>query len=280
VCCTDPIQVFDCIEFNHRFRYGDTAGEIAFLAMDLDASGRPDLALDFVNAYLDSSGDFGAVPLLDFYRAYRAWIRGKVYGLQAIDSSRADHAALVTRARGYFDLAASYARPRCPPSLTVMTGLSASGKSTAARTIAHGACAIVVRTDAVRKHLAGVPWHQRHTGPVGEGLYTKEMTERTYAACLSIADELLGAGWSVVLDGVFGRRRERQAARARASAKGVSFRIVWCQAPEPVLRERLRSRQAEGRDLSDAGEAVLDLQLGHYEPPSAESDVERWSSDA
>ena len=142
VCCTDPIQVFDCIEFNHRFRYGDTAGEIAFLAMDLDASGRPDLALDFINAYLDSSGDWRR-PLLDFYRAYRAWTRGKVYGLQAADLDRADHAALASRARGYFDLAASYAQRRRAPSVIVMTGLSASGKSTAARRIAHGARAIV-----------------------------------------------------------------------------------------------------------------------------------------
>ena len=279
VCCTDPIQVFDCIEFNHRFRYGDTAGEIAFLAMDLDASGRPDLAIDFVNAYLDASGDFGAVPLLDFYRTYRAWIRGKVYGLQALDPARTDHAALVARARGYFDLAASYARPRGTPSLTVMTGLSASGKSTAARGIAHAASAIVVRTDAVRKQLAGVPWHRRHTGAVGEGLYTAAMTERTYATCLGIAEDLLEAGWSVVLDGVFGRRVERDAARALASKKGGPFRIVWCQAPETVLRERLRARQAGGRDLSDAREDVLDLQLRHYEPPTAEPDVERRSAE-
>lgn len=274
VCCTDPIQVFDCIEFNHRFRYGDTAGEIAFLAMDLDASGRSDLALDFINAYLDSSGDFGAVPLLDFYRAYRAWIRGKVYGLQAIDPGRAEHVALMSRARGYFELAASYARPRRAPSLTVMTGLSASGKSTVARRIAHGVSAIVVRTDAVRKQLAGVPWHRRYTGAVGEGLYSAAMTERTYATCLGVAEELLEAGWSVVLDGVFGRRAEREAARALARVKDASFRIVWCQAPEAVLRERLRARQAGGRDVSDAGEDVLDLQLRHYEPPSAEADVE------
>ena len=275
VCCTDPIQVFDCIEFNHRFRYGDTAGEIAFLAMDLDVLGQPDLALDFVNAYLDASGDYGAVPLLDFYRAYRAWIRGKVYGLQAVDPSRADHAALVARARAYFDLAASYARPRGTPSVTVMTGLSASGKSTAAREIAHAARAIAIRTDAVRKQLAGVPWHQRHPGGIGEGLYTAEMTKQTYRVCLDLADELLGDGWSVILDGVFGRRDERDAARSLAQRRGGAFRIVWCDAPEAVLRERLRARMASGRDLSDAREDVLDLQLRHYESPAGEPDVER-----
>jgi uncharacterized protein len=275
VCCTDPIEVFDCIEFNHRFRYGDTAGEIAFLAMDLDVLGRPDLALDFVNAYLDASGDYGAVPLLDFYRAYRAWVRGKVHGLQAADPARGDHAALVERARRYFDLAAAYARPRARPALAVMTGLSASGKSRAAREMAHEAGAIVVRTDAVRKQLAGVPWHQRQANGLGDGLYTPAMTARTYEACLGHAEALLGAGWSVILDGVFGRRAERDAARALARRCGVPFRIVWCEAPEPVLRERLRARVAAGRDLSDAREDVLDLQLRHYESPAGEPDVER-----
>ena len=275
VCCTDPIQVFDCIEFNHRFRYGDTAGEIGFLTMDLDVLGRPDLALDFVNAYLDASGDYGAVPLLDFYRAYRAWIRGKVYGLQAVDPRRADHAALVARARAYFDLAASYVRPRPAPSLTVMTGLSASGKSTVARGIAHTDRAVVVRTDAVRKQLAGVPWHQRHAGGLAEGLYTADMTARTYRTCLERAGELLAAGWSVVLDGVFGRRAERDAARALARERGAAFRVAWCDAPEAVLRARLRARAAAGRDLSDASEDVLDAQLRHYEPPAGEADVRR-----
>jgi aminoglycoside phosphotransferase family enzyme/predicted kinase len=275
VCCTDPIQVFDCIEFNHRFRYGDTAGEIAFLAMDLDVLGRPDLALDFINAYLDASGDYGAVPLLDFYRAYRAWVRGKVHGLQAVDPGRADRAALVARARAYVDLAASYARPRPAPSLAVMTGLSASGKSRAARELAHAVRGIAVRTDAVRKQLAGVPWHQRPPGGLGEGLYTPAMTARTYATCLQVAADLLAAGWSVILDGVFGRRAERDAARALARRRGVSMRVVWCEAPEAVLRERLRARRAAARDLSDAGEEVLDLQLRHYEPPAGEPDVER-----
>ena len=100
------------------------------------------------------------------------------------------------------------------------------------------------------------------------------MTRRTYAACLDHAAALLGAGWSVILDGVFGRRAERDAARALARRLGTAFRIVWCDAPEAVLRERLRARMASGRDLSDAREEVLDLQLRHYESPAGEPEVE------
>lgn len=275
VCCTEPVRIFDCIEFNHRFRYGDTASEIAFLAMDLEASGRPDLALDFVNAYLDASGDYGALPLLDFYRAYRAWVRGKVYGLQAMEPERPDRDALVARARGYFELAARFARRRPAPRLTVMTGLMGSGKTTIARGLAREG-AIVVRTDAVRKQLAGVSWRTRDPAAFGAGLYSAAMSERTYAECLRIADRLLAAGWSVILDGVFGRRAERDAAREVAGRRRTPVRIVWCDVPDAELRARLRQRASTGRDLSDAREELLDAQRRRYESPEGEPGVERW----
>lgn len=274
VCCTQPIRIFDCIEFNHRFRYGDTASEIAFLAMDLEASGRPDLAMGFVNAYLDASGDYPAVPLLDFYRAYRAWVRGKVYGLQAVDPGRTDRAALAARAGAYFELARRYGQPRPRPALTVMTGLMGSGKSTLARARAGGS-AVIVRTDAVRKQLAGLHWSARGTEGFGEGLYGPEMTARTYARCLEIAGMLLRARWPVILDGVFGRRGERDDARALARDTGVPVRVVWCDVPEAELRRRLRARAAGGRDLSDAREDLLEAQMRRYEAPAGEADVER-----
>ncbi len=275
VCCTDPIRIFDCIEFNRRFRYGDTASEIAFLAMDLEESGRRDLAIDFLNAYLDASGDYAAVPLLDFYRAYRAYVRGKVYGMQAGDPRRPDAAAAAARARRYFELAGRYARPRGRGRLTVMTGLMGSGKTTVARRLARATGAIVVRTDAVRKQLAGIPRHRRVRAAFGRGLYGPELTARTYAACRRIGERLLAAGWPVVLDGVFGRRAERAAARALARRRGVPFRIVWCDAPVSELRRRLRARARGGRDLSDARVELLDAQRRVYEPPAGEPDVER-----
>ncbi len=266
ICCTDPIRIYDCIEFNHRFRYGDTASEIAFLAMDLDVLGRPDLAMDFVNAYLDASGDYTAIPLLDFYRAYRAYVRGKVLGMQGEPQRE--------RAHNYFALAAGYAAPRPAPRLIVMTGLIGSGKTTVARGLSRED-GIVIRTDAGRRQVAGVPWHHRGGAGFGEGLYTPEMTLRTYARCLEIARDLLSAGWTVILDGVYGRRAERDAARALAKELGVAVQITWCDAPDDVLRERLRHRAAQAQDLSEAREDLLDAQKVQYESPRGEPAVVR-----
>ncbi|MGH7400418.1 MAG: kinase, partial [Candidatus Rokuibacteriota bacterium] len=118
VCCVEPVQIFDCIEFNHRFRFGDVAGEIAFLAMDLERLGRPDLAIRFLNAYLEENGDYEAVPLLDFYRAYRAWVRAKVTAFQV-----AEHPERVGEARTLFELAGRFVAPHRRPRLVITTGV-------------------------------------------------------------------------------------------------------------------------------------------------------------
>src|SRR5262249_1832304 len=204
VCCIEAIQIFDCIEFNHRFRYGDVAGEIAFLAMDLDRLGRPDLALRFLNAYLEASGDFDAVRLLDFYRAYRAFVRGKVLSFQ-IDQ-RPEAAA---KARDRFALAMRYIERRDRPRLLITSGVIGSGKSTVARQVAARLGAIVVRTDAVRKRLVGLALSEWHPVFFGEGLYRFEMVERTYAEAMSEVAKILESGWPVVVDGAFSSVAQR-----------------------------------------------------------------------
>jgi uncharacterized protein len=108
----DRLHLFDCIEFNARFRCADVAAEVAFLAMDLDHYRRPDLAAAFVDAYVGDSGDTELRSLLDFYRCYRAFVRGKVAALRMTeaDVSEREHNELTGEARSYFDLAHGYAR--------------------------------------------------------------------------------------------------------------------------------------------------------------------------
>jgi len=104
------ICIYDCIEFNDRFRYCDVASEIAFLAMDLDNYGRADLSKSFVNDYVSFSGDKELLKLLDFYRCYRAYVRGKVEGFKLDDPliSEEEKAKILAVARKYFELAESY----------------------------------------------------------------------------------------------------------------------------------------------------------------------------
>jgi uncharacterized protein len=275
VCCTEQIQIFDCIEFNHRFRYGDVAGEIAFLAMDLDRLGRPDLALRFLNAYLDASGDYDAVPLLDFYRAYRAFVRGKVLSFQIDERPEA-----AAKSRDRFALALRYTARRDPPRLLITTGVIGSGKSTIAREVAARLGAIIVRTDALRKRLAGLALSERRQADFGEGLYSPHMALRTYTEAMALATKILGAGWPVVLDGAFSSAAQRSQAREAAARAGVPVAVLWCDAPDSVLGDRLRRRAHDPREVSDARLDLLPQHRAHYEPPDREANVIRIDTTA
>ncbi len=110
ICFHDGICIYDCIEFNDRFRYCDVASEVAFLAMDLDHYERADLSSGFVNAYVTQSRDKELMTLLNFYKCYRAYVRGKVESFKLDDTHipPEEKAGILTVARSYFELAESY----------------------------------------------------------------------------------------------------------------------------------------------------------------------------
>ena len=110
VCFTNGICIYDCIEFNDRFRYCDVVSEVAFLAMDLDHYGRSDLSQTFVNAYIAQSEDKELSMLLNFYKCYRAYVRGKVGCFKLDDPyvSEEEKARTLATTKSYFKLAESY----------------------------------------------------------------------------------------------------------------------------------------------------------------------------
>jgi hypothetical protein len=111
ICLADKVFIFDCIEFNERFRYSDVAADIAFLAMDLDYHGLMELSSYFITQFIARSGDEGLWEMLNFYKCYRAYVRGKIGLFTAedplvpIDKAKTS----MEQAKRYFQLAASYA---------------------------------------------------------------------------------------------------------------------------------------------------------------------------
>ncbi|MFC2000987.1 hypothetical protein ACFLUZ_00590 [Chloroflexota bacterium] len=110
ICFHNGISIYDCIEFNDRFRYCDVASEVAFLAMDLDRYGRADLSRRFVDTYVAPGHDSELKQLLYFYKCYRAYVRGKVESFKLDDPyiSPEEKVKVLAAARGYFELAESY----------------------------------------------------------------------------------------------------------------------------------------------------------------------------
>lgn len=262
-------RIFDCIEFNDELRLIDTMNDAAFLAMDCEARGHPELGLRFVSRYLEHTGDYEGLALLPLYQFYRAGVRGKVALLLSEDTGLSADAAAAKRreADAYFRLAARYAAPPGLPRLMAVGGLSGSGKSRLALLGSRAEGALVIRSDATRKRLGA------GTTP----LYTPAMTEATYAAMLSGADAALAAGFSVILDATFLNRAHRDQVRRLAERRGVPLTLYWLDVPAPELRRRVRARGATDSDVSDADLAVLEAQLSAYRRPE-EKDIRFLSS--
>ena len=275
ICVDQQLCIFDCIEFNKRFRYADVAADVAFLAMDLEAKGRPDLAGRFIDEYVSRSGDNGLLNVVDFYVCYRAYVRGKVESFLSVDSGapeevRAD--ALAT-ARARFSQAVSAAGRRQPPLLIITCGLSGSGKSAVAEALAAETGMSVVASDVVRKDLAGQA-SVRHTPVEYEtGIYTPDVTRKTYREMLQLAKTGMERGESVLLDATFSNREWRIAARDLAERLGALFLCIECRAGDDVIRERLEARSAAGTSVSDASWGTYVRQRDQFD---AVTELDRW----
>lgn len=107
----DRVHIFDCIEFNQRFRYCDVASDVAFLAMDLDFHGLAKLSHFFIETFVAKSADSGLAAMLNFYKCYRAYVRGKInlFTAHAPEVDAATKANCLAMAGRYFKLAEEYA---------------------------------------------------------------------------------------------------------------------------------------------------------------------------
>ena len=265
ICVSNGISIFDCIEFNDRFRYGDVASEVAFLAMDLDARGRPDLGYYLAERYEQETGDTDLFKLLPFYRCYRAYVRGKVlsFRLDEPEFSEGERASATSRAKSYFHLARRYSARLASPAVIVIAGLSGTGKTSLARAIAGELGLRVVSSDAIRKSIFG-PGEHKHA--YGEGPYSAEGNRLTYEKMVETGRGLLREEHGVVLDATFRRASDRAVAIEMANQSGANFRMIECKLPPEMVRPRLERRAARGETLSEADWDTYLRQRDEMEP--------------
>lgn len=259
------VVIFDCIEFNEPFRLTDVWADTAFLAMDLEDRGLKCLARRFISQYLELTGDYAGLELLNFYKAYRALVRAKValFSMPA-DADGVQRATTLRTYRNYANLAESYSA--IPSRLLAVThGVSAVGKSHVAMRLVEALGAIRLRSDVERKRLHGEQQEQA-SGQRQAGIYAEQASQATYARLHELAAVILRAGFPVVLDATYLKREQRKAAAEIASATGVPFLILDCNAPDAVIGSWLAQRQADRTDPSDATLEVIKAQQQGREP--------------
>jgi aminoglycoside phosphotransferase family enzyme/predicted kinase len=257
ICFDNGIDIYDCIEFNDRFRYCDVASEVAFLAMDLDRYSRADLSKSFTDAYIESSGDKELSGLLPFYKCYRAYVRGKVESFKLDDPQIPDKDAVLAAAQRYFSLSNWYCREK--PILVIIVGLVGTGKTAVARSLERSLGLPVISSDIVRKELAGIPPTEHRYDRFESGIYTDAFSDLTYDTMFNQARDLLSQGRSVVLDATFSRLASREQAIRIAEKTNSDIIAVECVLDEEVVKSRLERRLHE-ETASDAGWDIYEIQ--------------------
>ena len=259
----EGIQIIDCIEFNDRFRYGDAAVDLAFLYMDLEHLGYPEWSRFFISSYVTAANDPELYTLIDFYAAYRAIVRLKIDIFRYKEAESKKREFLKQDALLYLEQAYRYAIRFARPTLWVLCGLPATGKSSLGKALSKVLSIDLFQSDRVRKtsRITG----GNETEPFGQGSYRLGLRHKVYNELLNYAHETLKTGHSVILDATFSRRKWRDEARRLANDLDTNLIFVEAVCKEDTIRARLKSRE-EMSGLSDARLDHLPDMLENFEP--------------
>lgn len=153
--------------------------------------------------------------------------------------------------------------------LHLMVGLPCSGKTTLARELETKYSALRLTTDAWHIRLFGSDYWDGMT-EADEAVHNSRHAS-VEAIMWDVAARVLVLGVDVILDFGCWARSERDELRARAEDLGAEFKIHFTDAPDDVLLQRLRARNAMGTEGAFfIPEAKLRQWLRMFEPPSVE----------
>lgn len=258
----DEVKAFDCLEFNDQLSQTDVWADVAFLFMDLATRGFSAYGYAFVDGYLSASADYEGVALLSFFSTYRAMVRAKVAALryqQQPKETLLSHIDSLVRW-------AHHQLHRPEGRIIITHGLSGSGKSYWSKQLVESMGCIRIRSDLLRKSLAGFSATERTESDLGAGLYSGTKSTDLYLTMADLAVRIARTGETVIVDAASLTYEQRQILRTTASASNIATILVsFCASPE-TLKARVTKRQTQQTDPSEADEAVLQWQMDHQEP--------------
>jgi aminoglycoside phosphotransferase family enzyme/predicted kinase len=263
----DRFILFDCLEFDPELRWIDPINDIAFLVMDLIALDREDLAFVFLNAYLEHTGDYEGIAVLRFYLVYRCLVRAKIAAIQPSDSNAGSAS---DNSRRYLQLARMLVNHSTPPRLFITHGFSGVGKTWLGDRLIGTLPAIRVRSDVERKRLFNLAPGKHSGSGIESGLYTPSATDRTYQRLAAYCGTGLRARFDMIADATFLQRRHRAHFLELAGRLQVVPVIMDCSTDVETVRDRIRSRATDPQHISEADLKVLEHQLAHHDPLTAE----------
>lgn len=266
--------LFDAIEFNPDLQYTDTMADLGFLVMDLIDKQQTAFANLVINQYCLLTDNYDGLQVLKYYIVYRAMVRAKInlMRLHQSDISEQESTAVQANAQSFVSLAQRVAEP-IPASLTITYGVTGSGKSTLATQHCAQTGAIVIRSDVTRKRLAGIDIFEQTNADVGEGIYSEAMTEKTFDKLATHCEQIITAGFSVIVDACFLKRSERERFETLAATLNVPFHIVKGETDVALIEANIAKRAQQNRRISEGNLDVMQAQLQAIEvlTPSEEA---------
>jgi len=263
----DKVVLFDCIEFNDEFRWIDVISDIAFTVMDLIDRKQSALAYRLLDRYLQRSGDYQGLALLRFYLVYRAMVRAKVAIIRSHQAGVSDSARqdCLAEYRQYQQLAEDFTHA-ASPILFIAHGVSGSGKTVMTQPLLERFGMIRLRSDVERKRLFGLSPEARSDSDTQAGIYNADASQLTYQKLAELAQTVIEAGYSCIVDATFLKRSQRQQFQQLAARLERRFVILHFHADKALLCQWIEERLAAGKDASEATVEVLEHQLRSEEP--------------
>lgn len=263
------IVAFDCVEFSAALRNIDVISDVAFLAMDLVARARQDLAGIFVNRYLEYTGDYSGMSVFGLYFVYHCMIRAKVAAVRSGERHETvGRVHDIAQLKHYLAVAIRWIKQPLPI-VVGMHGFSGSGKTWLSTQLMSELPAIRVRSDIERKRRLELAETASSESRPGRGAYTARARADVYEFMMEIVDGLIEAGFNVIADASFLMRTDRQLLEALADRKDVALVWIDASADNDELVRRLQHRTTTRDDASEADTDVLEYQYEHADPLTA-----------
>jgi aminoglycoside phosphotransferase family enzyme len=266
VVIDDQPVLFDCIEFNDEFRWTDVINEIAFIVMDLMMRNLKGFAFRLLNRYLEKTGDYEGIALLNYYITYRAMVRAKIarFTMGHMSEGSPEQQQQIEQYQSYINLALQISNNK-KPLLMITHGLSGSGKSFVSSMVLEEVGAIRVRSDIERKRLTGFEALSKTKSDLDDGIYGPETGQKTYKRLLELAEIVVQSGYPVIIDATFLKQTDRATQQQLAEKLDANFIILNTEAPVEKLEQFIAQRAKVNKDPSEADLAVLAKQLEKQE---------------
>lgn len=260
-------QLVDCVEYRNEFRWVDVISEMANLVMDIEARGQQALANRLINAWLETTGDYHGLWVYTPYKAYRAMVRAKSALLELEPPKVAREAALspLELYREYAHRAETYTQ--VPQRFLIIThGTIGCGKGELSNRLVEQLGCIRLRTDVERRRARGMAIDAPTDAELDAGIHGVEASDEVYRTLALESEQILRAGFPVMVSGSFLKRRQRERFERLADAQGVYLVLLQCSPSDAWVEQQIHNRAVVADNPTGANMNLLVHQRQQLEP--------------